>query len=213
MRNIFLIASLLFIISCGKDEVNPIEQNSGILKDYLDENPNITILKTEESSIPYGGGFATYRGFIFIPMDNIKVTAVGGMIAKQGSYVFELYKLDEYGVDKVDTILTQNISIRDVNKFEYYSVSKQINLSKNERYLIRYFNESHKSVYDAGLGYFQPDMENLITFPVSMEDILIAIPYYSYHWKNNNEYLLHHEGSFDRGIFRGLVDFKYELVE
>lgn len=146
-------------------------------------------------------------------MVDIKINSFGGRIAEQGKYKFEIFKMDESWYPTTNNLLLDSINITNTSSFQYKITDKEILLLKNERYLIRYFNESHNSVYDAGLGWSQSDEINDIIFPLIIDDIEIEIPYYAYYSKYNGKYYLCQEGTFDFGILRGLVDFKYKLVK
>jgi hypothetical protein len=213
MKNLLFLIPIIFLISCAKDDVNPSIKNIGFLDDYLKKNPDITILKTTESNIVYTGGVATYRGYIFKPLEDLKLNAIGGRIAKQGIYKFEILKLDGGWYSTCDTLFMDSINITNISSFQYKNVDKDIILFGNERYIFRYFNENHNSVYDAGLGFSQSDTINYIKFPLAIEDVEIEIPYYTYQKLYDGEYRMYQGGTFNLGILRGLIDFKYEIAE
>ena len=210
MKNYFFIILVIFLISCEKDDVEP---EFGFLGNYLKNNPEISILKTSESDVVYARDAATYRGYVFRPLVDLKLNSFGGRIAEHGVYKFEIFKLDKWSVSPIDTLLMASIKISNINSFQYKNINKEILLLANERYLIRYFNVNHNSVYDAGLGIWQSDIMNEIRFPLIIDDIEIEIPYYTYHAKHNDKYWLFQEGTFNYGILRGLIDFKYELAK
>ena len=213
MRRYLFLVPIIFLISCEKDSVEPNGKNVGFVANYLKNNPGISIIKTTESNIVYVGGVSTYRGYIFTPSADLNIIAIGGRIAEPGTYKFEIYKMDDWWLSTMDTLLADNITITDVRSFQYKNTSGKIFLSKNQRYLVRYFNESHNSVYDAGTGWSSTDTKNYIPFPVKMDDIEIEVPYYTYHTKHNGGYWSYQSGTFNSGILRGLIDFRYELAK
>ena len=211
-QNVFLLL-IIVLISCDKDDVKPNIKESGFLENYLTNNPRISVLKTTDSHVVYTGGVATHRGYVFKPLADLKVTSFGGRIAEPGVYNFELFKLNAWWVSVNDTLLLDSINITNTSSFQYKRIDKEILLLKNEKYLIRYFNETHNSVYDAGIGWSPTDTTNYIRFPLVVDDVEIEIPYYTYHTKFNGQYWQTQAGTFNYGILRGLIDFKYELVK
>jgi hypothetical protein len=207
LLNLMLIALLLF--SCTKDESDPEDQNPGLIGTFLKENSDIVIQKTTESTIGYRDGFATKRGYHFIPLKNIKITHVGGKVARNGTYKIYIFNIDG-GWSKHDSwteVLFDSISITNTDNFKYKQVEKDITLTANKNYVICYFNPDHTYVYDAKLG--------TRSFPLVFDDIEIPRVYYSYERMIvTNENSIMEEGFTNGlGVLRGLVDFKYELIE
>ena len=173
MKKPFYFLLLISLLSCGKDDVIPASPKQGLLEEYFNDNPKIIIQKTTDSNVVYEGGVATYRGYVFSPIVDINLTAIGGRIAEKGTYKYEVFKLNEYWVSINDTLLMESINVQDINNFQYINLKKEIHLSPKERYLIRYFNENHNSVYDAGLGTSHSDAVNYIQFPLTLKEIEI----------------------------------------
>jgi hypothetical protein len=206
---------MILLIGCAKDDAEPTSQSSsspaptvpaavvpGVLEGYLNLNPRISVIKTVNSSFVYESGVTTWRGYIFTVKNNagITLTAFGGRIAKPGVYRFMLRDLTSY-LSSLYPIFEDSIVISDVNKFTYKDIPN-VSLRANTEYLLDYFNNDHSSVYDAGLGINQPDTVNRIKFPLKIGDIQIELPYYTY------DYMA--AGTFNAGLLRGLVDFKYK---
>lgn len=179
------------------------------IENYLNSN-TYTVQRTTESDISYDENYATHRGYIFKPLKDIAITAIGGMIAKSGNYKIEIFKFDDTSWDPMaisENLLVDTITIDNTESFLYKSLETNINLRANQRYLVRYFNNDHSSVYDIGLGNAA---DEYISFPLQTQDIEIEIPYYSYAYFIDNEVYLSSYGTFNQGIMRGLPDFKYK---
>lgn len=216
MKRIFfyLIATFFLTTSCKDDEVDPQQRDLGFLESFFTNNPEIVIQKTTESDVIYKGGRATHRGYVFKPLIDMKIMEIGARIAKTGTYTFEIYDLEKGLFSKEDTIIIDSIKINNTEGFQYKEITNNVTLDAEKEYLIRYFNEDHTSVYDGGLGYSsESDSINVMHFPLTIKDIEIQLPYYTYMIKDNGEYFLISEGTYDLGIFRGLIDFKYRKVD
>lgn len=210
MRKLLIFLAIV-VISCTKKNSDPVEQVPGIIESYLKDNPEIIVQKTTASVIPFRDGYATYRGYHFKPLKDIKITEVGGRIAEKGTYKIKISNIDT-GWSKGNgwtDILTDSININNTGVFQFKKVSQDIILKADKNYVIYYFNLSHNSVYDAGLGY-QPVS---IVLPLKIDEVEIERIYYSYEQKITGGYLTMEEGFTNSlgGILRGLVDFKYEV--
>lgn len=212
MKRFFYLMAIVLIASCKKDNLDS-TSGSGFIEDFLNINPKIAVGKTSESNVIYQGGVATYRGYIFKPLHGMKISAIGGRIAEFGTFKIEIYHINNSYLWGKDTLMIDSVNINNINKFQYKNINHDLILIANERYLIRYFNKSHNSVYDAGLGYSQSNLLNIIRFPLKINDIEIEIPYYTYEISSNAEYFTITEETWNYGILRGLVDFKYELTK
>jgi hypothetical protein len=213
MKRFFYFLAIVLIASCKKDDLDSIS-SSGFLEGFFYNNPKIIVRKTIESNIAYQGGVATYRGYIFKPLYDMRISAIGGRIAELGTFKIEIYQLHNTGIwGSRDTLLIDSVNINNINKFQFKNINHDLILLANEQYLIRYFNKNHNSVYDAGLGYSQPDQLNNIKYPLEINDIEIETPYYTYETSYNGKYHTTTEGTWSDGILRGLVDFKYELTK
>lgn len=211
MKRFFYFMAIVLIASCKKDDLDS-TSSYGSLEGFLNNNPKIILRKTSESNVPYKGGFATYRGYIFRPLYGMRISAIGGKIAELGTFKIEIYHINNNLWGRRDTLLIDSVNINNTNKFQFKNINHDLILLANEQYLIRYFNKNHNSVYDAGLGYSQPDPLNNIKFPLIINDLEIEIPYYTYETSYNGKYYTTTEGTWNEGIMRGLVDFKYELT-
>ena len=212
-REFFYLISLFLLASCNKEEVAPVRVapvKPGILENFIKADPTITLQKTTQSAYHFENA-ATYRGYVFKPLSNIRITAIGGKIAEKGNYKIEIFS-SESGNWKSDTLLVENIQITDTQKFQYKELGKGLELAAHKSYIIRYFNESHNSVYDAVLPRTYQSATNPFS-PIKIGDIEVEKQYYTYHYKNNGEYYVVSEGVFSNSLFRGLVDFKYDLME
>lgn len=170
-----------------------------------------TVQRTTESEVVYDEESVTHRGYVFKPLKDITIKEIGGMIAKTGAYKVEMFKFEDTGWDNMtidETLLIDTITVDNTESFIYKGLNTDIYLQANQRYLIRYFNQDHSSVYDVGMGYGSGDY---ISFPLQINDIEIELPYYSYANIIDNEIWLSSYGTFDQGILRGLPDFKYKL--
>lgn len=219
MKKILYLIALVLIISCNKESNDSTDDNNGIpevndygvLGTYLTEK-RLVIQKATLSQIEYDHIRTTYRGYIFTPEKDMKITEIGGRIAETGKYRFEIYRLDpEVYFSKIETILVDSVTITDISIFQYKKLVDGPLLESNQKYIFRYFNQDHNSVYDAGLGRYQDDDYNNIKFPLKIKDITIESSYYTYNITINGEIFPAIEGEFWLGIIRGLVDFKYEL--
>jgi hypothetical protein len=212
MKKLLYFFAILLFVSCTKKNSDPAEQ-PGILGSYLKANPEIIIQKTTQSMIGYQDGYATYRGYQFKPSKDMKITEIGGRIAQNGTYKIIISNTDGgWTKDNGWTeILTDSITITNTGVFQYKKITQNIILKAGKNYVIRYFNKSHDSVFDAGLGS-QP---GIIELPLIIDDIEIDNIYYSYELKITGGYLTMEQGLANSlgGILRGLVDFKYELVQ
>lgn len=201
----------VFFFSCSKEKVAP-ANNDGLLGTYLSQNPKINIVKTTQSKVVYDPTAQTDRGYMFSPLKSLTMTAIGGRIALKGKFSFQLFHLqpDQNYVDISfvnglgSLIFSDSVVIDDITKFVYKEINP-ITLQSGEKYLLRYFNKSHESVYDAGLGYGQTDASNIIKFPLIIDKVQVMATYYTYKGPYGET-----EGEFDLGILRGLVDFKYK---
>jgi len=208
MKKIFYF--LLFICaSCNNDD-DAKPQQHGPLETYLKDN-NVSIIKTTKSSIVYSAGNATHRGYIFTPLKDIKLTHVGAKIAETGTFDVELIEMDGMYI-KYDTLVSEDLTINNTENFIYKEIKTPLVLKANKSYLLRYFNESHSSVYDAGTGSFNASDPNYIKLPLTIGDIQIKTLYYTYLTQYNGVYHLGVEGGWSAGILRGLVDIVYEPV-
>jgi len=210
MKRFLYYVGIVIIASCKKEDSNSnLDLNRGLLEGYLYSNPKIIVQKTTYSSISYDQYYSTYRGYVFSPSQDIKISAIGGRIAGFGTFKIEIYR--GWTSDR-DTLLIDSININKTSIFQYKNINRELILKANEEYLIRYFNINHNFVFDAGLGYGS-DATNILQFPLIIKDIKILSPYYMYLNLYNGNYYTIDEGIWFGGILRGLVDFKYELTK
>jgi len=212
MKKILSLIVIVLIVSCTKKSSDPVQQDPGMLEGYLKENPGITVQKTTSSLISYRNGYATSRGYHFKPLKDIKITDIGGKIAEKGTFKIKISNIDTgWSKDNGWTdILTDSITITDISSFQYKTVSKEIILNADKNYVISYFNLSHNSVYDAGSGL----QNEYIGMPLKINDIEIERIYWTYDMILDGVYQSMEQGFTNGlGLFRGLVDFKYELVQ
>jgi len=208
MKRFFYFIILVLIASCKKEDANS-NLSSGLLEGFLNSNPKIAIQKTTYSNVSYDEYYSTFRGYAFVPLHNIKISAIGAKIAGYGTFKIEILDWN----NMMDTLLTDSIKITNTSIFQFKNINHELMLNANKTYIIRYFNINHNFVYDAGLGYGQSDTINIIKFPLTINDIKILSPYYTYTSYYNGNYYNIGEGLWNSGIFRGLVDFKYELTK
>jgi hypothetical protein len=212
MKRFLSLLTVIFVVSCNKNNPDPGQQKSGLIEGYLKDTPALTVQKTTESQIGYRDGVPTDRGYHFKPLKDIKITYIGGRIAETGIFKIKISNIDN-GWSKADgwiDVLIDSINITNTTVFQYKLVDKDVILAADHNYLISYFNESHNSVYDAGTGY----MPGYLQLPLTIQDIEIERIYYSYYQIIIGGYQLSEEAFTNGlGIFRGLVDLKYELVE
>lgn len=209
MKKILYLLILVLIASCKKESSNT-NSDAGLLEGFLNNNPKISVIKTTFAYGTYNEYYSTDRGYIFKPLNNIKITAVGGKIAGYGTFKIELF----HGLPwNKETLMIDSIKINNTSVFQFKNINPGLTLNANEVYIIRYFNINHNFVYDAGLGYGQSDSTNIIKFPLTIKDIQILSPYYTYSNLYNGNYYTINEGDYNEGKFRGLVDFKYELTK
>jgi hypothetical protein len=226
VKKLFYLLAIVLLASCIKDDSTTDDNNNednndtipktlGLIENFLLSRPSVVVQRCQLSDIGYDGQHATYRGYIFKPGKNIKITKIGGRIAATGTYPVEIYQLSssEFSFLKTDTMLVDSISISDISVFQYKDLTTPVILQANQRYVIRYFSEGHFAVYDAGLGYYQSDEINDLAFPLKYLYNAIEGSYFTYHDLFHGEYVMLSEGEFRYGIIRGLVDFKYEVVE
>jgi hypothetical protein len=209
MKRFFYFIIIILIAACKKDSVDT-NSDPGVLEGFLTNHPDIIVQKTTYAYGTFNNYYSTHRGFIFKPLKDIKISAVGGKIAGYGTFKIEIF---HNWLWERDTLLVDSISINNTAVFQFKNIKPELILNANELYLIRCFNINHNFVYDAGLGYGQSDTTNIIEFPLTINDIQILSPYYTYINLYNGNYFTINEGLYDVGIFRGLVDFKYELKQ
>ncbi|HYG39364.1 MAG TPA: hypothetical protein VD908_12120 [Cytophagales bacterium] len=207
MRAIYFVL-LIAILGCNNEQSKP--RQFGLLEKVLSDSTYLPIIKTTSSRVIYAEN-PTDRGYYFTPNKDIKLTSLGGRIAAQGKYVITL--LFTEAIFKMDTLIQEEINITNTDVFQYAALKEPITLRAGKKYIISYFNENHNSVYDAGAGRFL-DYSKSCNFPMVLNDITINTLFYSYYAlaPDNKKYLTVY-GSFNEGIFRGLVDFKYEVVK
>lgn len=217
MKVLLYFIILVLIISCETEDSNSIKDNSikensikeqGLLEGYLNNNPKIIVQKTTYSQISYNKYYSTYRGYVFTPIQNIKIKAIGARIAGYGTFKIEIYRWPY----KIDTLLIDSVTINNTSIFQYKNITRELILKPNEEYLIRCFNINHNFVFDAGLGYGN-DTTNILNFPLLIKDVKILCPYYAYTSSYDGNFYTIIEGIWFGGILRGLVDFKYELTK
>ena len=93
MRKLLIILAIV-VVSCTKKNSDPPVQVPGIIESYLKDNPEIIVQKTTASVIPFRADYATYRGYHFKPLKDIKITEVGGRIAEKGTYKIKISNID-----------------------------------------------------------------------------------------------------------------------
>jgi hypothetical protein len=209
MKIIIYLIAIIFIVSCKKENTNTVTA-SGLLEGFLNDNPEIIVRKTTYAYGTYNQFYSTYRGYIFKPLSDIKISAVGAKVAGYGNFRIEISH--GWAWEK-DTLLIDSVAIDNTAIFQFKNINHELILKANEEYLIMYFNVNHDFVYDAGLGYNQSDLTNIIRFPLTIKDVQILSPYYIYKNFYKGKYYAISEGQDMNGVFRGLVDFKYELVK
>jgi len=210
---------MVFFISCEKEESSlanedgyPIVVDLGFLGKYLKKNYDISVIKTTESYYNYDSTMATSRGYVFETLNKLKITEVGGLIAEKGVYRFEIYGLKKNMSNEI-FFWQDSIEITKTDSFQYKKLKEEIILNKFEKYVIQYFSKDHNSIYDAGACYISTDLKDCIEFPLKIDDVKILSASYEYYWNSNGEYMLDGVGRWQGGILRGLVDFKYEILE
>ncbi|MDO1451721.1 hypothetical protein Q0590_35940 [Rhodocytophaga aerolata] len=205
----YLLLSFSFLLfSCNKQEAVPVQR--GFLEDFIKSDGAIKVYKTTNFPNDYRHT-ATYRGYIFKPLEAIKITAIGGKIAAEGTYRIELYDHTNLSWTKSDPLLVDSVAVSNTDGFQYKPLAKALELKANHLYLIRYFNKSHDSVYDALLPEsYNPDQG--LYFPFQIKEIEVMDIYYTYHYLYEGQYYWGEEGTYNTPKFRGLVDFTYEKV-
>lgn len=208
------LISILVLLSC-KDTSTGTKQveetaigEKGYIASYVKENSSIMIQKTTDSNVDFQeDAYWTYNGFSFTPEKNIQMTAIGGLIAETGTYLFELYS-GYPSAQEPDTLLVDNITIGSVNEFQYKEI-EPIFLAAGGYYVLWYKSDSYASVYDLGLGHNQSNSMNIISKPLTYNEITLNWNFEYY----DSPRILVGPGEWDGGILRGLVDFKYQIVE
>lgn len=217
MKNLVYLLLIFLLISCGKnesEEIIPEPESYGFIEGFIKADPNVILEKTTESDWTFNPNAETHRGYMFIPKKDIRITEIGGKIAQTGIYDLELFLLDDNAnFLKSDTLLSFAISITDINNFQYKKVSENIVLLSGKRYLIRYYNKTHDSVYDIIIPETYP--YDAYSHPLKTEDLEVEQMYYTYLIYNPDGILIDgtEGGIKGRNIMRGLPDFRYELIE
>ena len=209
MKRVLYFIAIVLIASCKKEDVST-NPSLGFLESWLNNNPRIYITKTIDSNIHFERGVATYRGYTFKPLYDVKITAIGGKIAETGTFKIVISDIEDFYF--LNPIYVDSVVVSNIQKFQYKTVKQEIVLSANKLYIIAYLNKSHSSVYDALYMDYVPNAINNIVLPLLINDISINMTYYSYGLIDNGVYrVLSGGGVMGHAEMRGLVDFKYEL--
>lgn len=215
MKKIYFLAFVL-IISCTKSN-NDLETKSlGIFEEFITKDNEITVVPIHRGNLDYSGhANPTSRGFYFSPLVDIELTAIGGLMAKTGDYKIEIIEISEFWALSLNDpiILTQNITITNINEFQFTELDNELLLHSNRNYVIKYFDENHDSVYDVLL----PNSYNngLLLQPKQIKDIELEMMYYAYYYEIDGELYISDEGGSQHSILflRGIIDFKYHIKE
>lgn len=179
----------------------------GFLAAYIKENPSIIVQKTTESDVYHQEDVEiTYTGYTFSTQKDITVTEIGALVAKKGTYKFELYA-GSPNSSEPEILYQDSLTIDNVDEFQYME-TEPILLTAAGNYVLWYENENYESVYDLGLGFNQPDTTNMIFKPLFFNEVIL-------YW-NFSDFVApgrYYTGEWNDGILRGLVDFKYQIME
>ncbi len=214
MKKLYILVFVLFI-SCSKDVVEP--QSYGMLEEFFSQDSEIVVGLINRGNLDYIN-YATKRGFIFKPLVDIEITAIGGRMAKTGKYEIEIIEIDgepwEWISETDSPILTNNVTITNTKEFQFTKLDSKLLLQANKRYVIRYFDENHESVYDVLLPDFYWN-ESHILHPQKIKNIELGMMYYAYYLESNGYYHFYNDGGIQssRLFLRGIPDFKYQVKE
>jgi len=147
----------------------------------------------------------TRRGFYFIVDKKIRIKAVGGLFRKKGTYPIEIRS-------GITTLYATTVTANDTATFAFENVTADFQLTPGVPYILLYCGENHDSVYD--LSLVRDKWTDKMLQPFDFGDVNFITMFYNY--TNDCSYVgPQGYGSWDtNGIFmRGIVDFKYEVVE
>ena len=217
MKKNYLLAFLL-IVSCSKNDSELQPESYGMLEEFISQDSEIVVEPISRDNLDYNSGRSTQRGFIFKPLVDIEITSIGGRMAKSGEYKIELFELgDQAGAwiyqDDLP-LLTKKVTITNTKIFQFTELDNKLLLSANKRYILRYFDESHASVYDVVLPKRYQN-ENYQFHPQKISNIELEEAYFAYYGKQGEEYYYITDGAFMSSILflRGLPDFTYVVKE
>lgn len=217
---LFVFITFLMLLSCSDtptdsehedDDIEFTDETTigedGYIGAFIQENSEFIIQKTTESEVSYPQNVNwANTGYNFSPEKNIKITAIGGMVAETGTYKFELYSGFPFSTEPV-ILFADSITISSTDEFQYLEVDP-ISLTAGGYYVLWYKNESYDSVYDLGLGYNQPDDANIFPKPFTFNEVTIDWAFYEFSSPSQSG-----GGEWHQGLLRGLVDFKYQIIE
>lgn len=210
-KNLLYFVVLALLVSCKKDEPDSVP---GFIEKFINDNPRIGV--SIASPLIYGSvnSYASYRGYVFKPLSNIKINAIGGRIAETGVFKIIICEGHGYNYD-LKPMLIDSINISNIDQFQYKNISKQLILSANNIYTIIYLNKTKYSIFDAGYKTYKENAVNAIELPLLVNGIniestfcfygmMVSGGFFPMYWIEESDYVQ---------ILRGLVDFKYEVVK
>jgi len=217
MKKTYLLAFIL-IIACTKNDTESKPEYTGIIEGFLNKDPQIVVEPIQSDNQSYYSTNSTKRGYIFKPSVDIEMTAIGGRMAKTGEYEIELFELGDQPYSWIyqnDTpILKKKVKITNTTAFQFTELDNKLLLNANKRYILRYFDESHASVYDVVLPNRYQE-ENYLFHPQKISDIELEAMYFAYYRKQGENYVYATDGTSKSSILflRGIPDFTYVVKE
>jgi hypothetical protein len=177
----------------------------GVIENFSLKNSSRFIVEPINSQkMSYDNRFGTRRGVTFSVEKTIRLTAIGGLFRKQGDFVVEL-------ISSGTPIYTATVTVTDTENFTFKEVNTDVQLSPGNFYLFRYCDVDHDSIYD--IWFLNPASEPQLLQPQDLGDVRLEAIYYNYlqdcsatSYSGN---YFHHSGL----LMRGIVDFKYEIIE
>lgn len=189
----------------------------GVLEGYFDEHPLIEITKTEETYQRYSDvETGIYRGFIFKPVKDIKIKAIGCMVPEQGTYKILISNGSFDTFTSEDTVFICDITINDINNFQFVDIDQELVLSANEDYSLLYFRKNPDHYHTAKYNWLNQPIEDWLSIPVIIGDVEIQLSFYmfgTYDKDDGSFSIWNGSGNSAEFLLKGLVDLKYELVE
>lgn len=214
MRKLFFL-SLLITISCNNNDSESSPVDMGFIESFVNQDSEILIEPISKFNLDYEISSATSRGYIFEPMFDMEITDIGGIMAATGSYEIELFQLegDSSYIRDLSPLFTFNISITKVGEFQFQSLNNALVLEANKRYLLKYFDENHDSVYDILVP--EKYKGEFFVQPQKIGDLNLEYVYYAYHISSEltggNEFVQEGVFSNNKLFLRGVPDFKYQI--
>ena len=201
---------MLLTLSCSEksDDPTPIDldpacTSCGVVEKYLRLN-QLTVEPINKSKYSYEDMYATKRGIILKPEKKIHITAMGGMFRETGVYTLELCKMD------VSPMGSITVNATGTDTFVFEKLSTPIILEARIEYIIWYCGKNHDSVYDVWLK----ENDAIFAQPATLSsEVTLTYVAWSYLQQCSDEVSSHGYFMNSNLLLRGIVDFKYEIVD